>query len=133
MKLSWMCLGGWKAGSTLGRFPAPRPNLRVVVFALKRSLNGFSCTPSMIFTYIQHSNSHFYQKISPEKDFKEGMQPTKTIKGQPQIFSVLVSIYGLMIKLGLFVHSLKKCVNIMIYESALEILFLNYLGEILRF
>jgi len=26
-----MCLGGWKAGSTLGRFAAPRPILRVVL------------------------------------------------------------------------------------------------------
>ena len=99
-----MCLGGWKAGSTLGRFAAPRPNFRVVVFALKRSIKGFPCSPSTIFTYIKNSKNNFYQIVNPEKDFKDGRQPTKTNKGQPKIFSVLVKFYDWMIKLGLSVH-----------------------------
>ena len=128
-----MCLGGWKAGSTLGRFAAPRSNFRVVVCYLKRSIKGFPCTPSMIFTYLKHSKNNFYQIISPEKDFKDGRQPTKTNKGQPKMFSVSVKFNDWMIKLGLSVHDEKNRVNILLHESALEILFLNYLGEILRF
>ena len=82
-----MCLGGWKAGSTLGRFAAPRPIFWVVVCALKHSQAWFL----PLYNIVKATFTK--RRINPERNLYEGMLLTKTNKSQHTILLALVNLY----------------------------------------